>query len=401
MWIMRTFALCVVILASSAVAGQSVYEAGAPSSSELDAWIEQLGASRFAIREQAADRLTQAGTAAIGRLAQRASGGDIETSFRALEVLREMALRDSGDAEEAEQALRSLAERELTAASRQATLVLDSLRNVRTTQALRILRRLGATISSSGITYDEKNLGAGIVFLTFGKGWRGTTEDLQLVGWLVDYAGVHVTLQGRAFDSASLEQIADLPMLVSLQLNRTSMTDESMSYVERMTNLRVLSIRYCEFTDACLDYVDKLNGPLSFSVFGKGISRSAFEKVVARHSNWTSRYGRGGFLGIAGSASRGNIAGCYVSYVTPNEAASAAGIRKGDIITAYNDQTVTQFVPARRGFPIPVLPDDRRDPTKPSLSELIGENEPGDKVKVSVRRGRSQFELDVVLGEWP
>lgn len=391
----RIFPFLTLVLVPPAV-GELV-----PTDAELAMWIEQLNASRFSVREEAADRLVEAGELAIDRLAHCVAYAEIESSFRALDVLRKLALRDGVGAAKAERALKSLATLPATASAHQAELVLKSLRNVRTFQALKILRRLGATIAYTGITYEEKNLGPSVVFLTFGKSWKGTDKDLEFVGWLSDYRGVHVTLQGPSFDDSSLIHIAEAPTLVGLQLNRASVTDEGIAHVERMPNLRVLQIRYCKLSDDCLAHIDKLGESLSFSVFGSGISKPAFDQLVAKHETWNSRYGRGGFLGIAGRAYQSSeVKGCIVSEVTADQAASAAGIRPRDIITSYNGRPVSQFVPAGRRYSIVERYDEDESP-EPSLSELIGQNAPGDKVAVTILRGQTTIEIEVVLGEWP
>jgi S1-C subfamily serine protease len=137
-------------------------------------------------------------------------------------------------------------------------------------------------------------------------------------------------------------------------------------------------------------------------VFGSEISKPAFDKLVSKHTTWNARYGRGGFLGIGGTSYRLNeIEGCIVSQVTPNEAASIAGIRRDDVITAYNGRPVSRFIPANRDFPqIEPTENDNGLPA-PSLSELIGENAPGDRVKVTILRGEVESVMEVVLGEWP
>jgi serine protease Do len=69
--------------------------------------------------------------------------------------------------------------------------------------------------------------------------------------------------------------------------------------------------------------------------------------------------------------------GALVANVAPGSAAAKAGLKSGDVITAVNGEPV-------------VMPGD--------LSARIGLDAPGDKVKLSVWRDRSQHEIDVKLG---
>ncbi len=68
--------------------------------------------------------------------------------------------------------------------------------------------------------------------------------------------------------------------------------------------------------------------------------------------------------------------GVYVASVQDGGAASEAGIRKGDVITAIDGKELTSKV---------ILP------------EIIAMHRPGDKVKISVKRGDSMKHFDVVL----
>ena len=71
-----------------------------------------------------------------------------------------------------------------------------------------------------------------------------------------------------------------------------------------------------------------------------------------------------------------DLDGVFVMEVAPNSAASAAGLKKGDVIVSVNDQTVSS---------------DAR------LGELIARQKPGDHVKVAFVRDGSQQTADVVL----
>lgn len=70
------------------------------------------------------------------------------------------------------------------------------------------------------------------------------------------------------------------------------------------------------------------------------------------------------------------IGGAYVASVDPEGAASAAGIRKGDVIMSINGVKI----------------NDRA-----TLSEQIGKHRPNDKVKISVKRGDDMKHFEVTL----
>lgn len=380
-----------------------------PDMAEIQRLIGQLDAERFAVREAATQELIDAGPAVIDLLAKELPFAGVEVTIRGLDVLRELALQNNAAASRAEYAIRQLAENRITTASQRAADVLKSLLDTRTTRGEKALRQLGASFTSAPLTADETSLGSNVIFVTFGKAWRGNPSDLILLEWLAKYQGVHVTFHGKQFGDTWLEKVVNISTVIGLQLNRASVTDDGIAMLVGMPQLRGLSIRYCQLTNVSCQHLDSLGESMLFlSYFGKGISPEAFDRVANNHKNWNTRYGRGGFLGIGGSGYSGNgIQGCIVSTVTPNQAASMAGIREFDIITAYNGEPVTEFVPATRG-PINNRfqnQDDDEDeapiPRAPSLSELIGRNEPGDRVTVTILRSGQVLQKEVVLGEWP
>jgi hypothetical protein len=65
--------------------------ANAPSGDELARWIHDLDADSFAIREQASNKLREAGRAAVNLLAQAIAGDSAEVSTRASSILQRIA----------------------------------------------------------------------------------------------------------------------------------------------------------------------------------------------------------------------------------------------------------------------------------------------------------------------
>ena len=398
---LSTVLLLIALLGSTSFGPTCVAATTSTEEERIRVLVEQLGAKRFAVREAATQQLIELGPGAIEMLAAKLPVADIETSLRGLDVLHELALRDSNGAARAESAIRKLASGRITSISQRADEVLRSLLEARTARGIKALRRLGAVISFVPATADEKSLGTDIVFVTLAKAWKGDLNDMSFLDWLADHKGVQVKFQGDRFDDKWLKRVAELNLVVSLQLNRTTMTDAGLGHLASMKRLQGMSIRYCKFSDDSMQYFDQLNEGMRFlSVFGSGISRPAFEELAKRRPAWNTRYGRGGFLGIGGSGYENNgIKGCIVSTVTPNQAANLAGIREFDIILAYNGQEVSEFVPPIRGGED--TPDSEKTAPPPSLSELIGRNAPGDKVQVTILRSGEKIEKDVVLGEWP
>jgi len=378
---------------------------------EIQSWIDGLQSDQFAVREWATQKLIDAGSPVIDVLADSIENVNVESMERGLSILHALALAESKTARHAENALQRLAANRATTSAQRADDVLRSLIASRTDRAEKILRRLGAEFdqvisASSYYTYSPS-----VKTVTIGDTWTGTAQDLVYLSWLTGYQKIAVIAQGKNFTDQHLSQVAMATNLVGLNLSRASVTDDGMIAVQDMPLLQDLRIYYCNVSDKCLRYLDNDMSELrAFSVFGTSITEKAFDELVGRRTDKrmeiTGRYGKGGFLGIAGKADP-NGKGCIVTSVTPNEAANKAGILPDDIITEYNGQAVTEFIPTEQMMKgiAPVIPtpdngNEKKEP-KPALSELIGQNMPGDRVKVSVLRRKKYINIEVELGEWP
>ena len=72
--------------------------------------------------------------------------------------------------------------------------------------------------------------------------------------------------------------------------------------------------------------------------------------------------------------------GLIVRRVSEDSPASAAGLKDGDVITAFDGEPVA---------------------SPQALTEAIAEREPGDKITLTVFRGKEESEMEVTLGEHP
>jgi serine protease Do len=66
-----------------------------------------------------------------------------------------------------------------------------------------------------------------------------------------------------------------------------------------------------------------------------------------------------------------------IAQVEPNQPADRAGIKVGDVIVRFDGQEVKTFS---------------------DLVGMVAEREPGEKVKIVVRRGEELIELELVIG---
>jgi|GEM_PF-4284642 len=383
--------LCVVSLADERVQAPTATE---NSDSQIQVWIDQLGSNRFEVREVASEKLENAGDAAITALVGGTKSGSIEQRLRALNILRELAVRDSTGLSPAENAIDDISKAKGTSIANQARGIQDALRQLRSARARQLLVRLGARFGQIE-DLDELNvLGSQIIMLTLDKSWRGKPDDLKAINWLPK--NVKIRLRGEMFTDEWLAAVFEVKNVVALELNRTGVTDAAMARIGKLTKLRVLQIRYCDkLTDGCLTQIESLSDSLlMLKIFDRQITKRGFDQLVKNYPAWRTRFGRGGFLGVGGIPNPFGR-GCMVSRVSPNEAAEKAGLRERDVILTYDGKEVDRFSDR-----------DELDPENPRpetavLSELIAQNFEGDKIELTVQRpGRETMKIQVTLGAW-
>src|SRR5262249_49097336 len=81
------------------------------------------------------------------------------------------------------------------------------------------------------------------------------------------------------------------------------------------------------------------------------------------------------YLGVKGGGGKSE---CKITEVVENSPADKAGLRKGDVITHVNRESIDNFG---------------------DLKNLIGKHRPGDRVTLQVRRGDESFSVRVILGK--
>jgi serine protease Do len=90
---------------------------------------------------------------------------------------------------------------------------------------------------------------------------------------------------------------------------------------------------------------------------------------------WGHFPGQEPFLGVRGEKDAKNA---KLAHVYPNSPAEKAGLKVGDIVEMFGDKAITDFS---------------------SLSTQVQERNPGDRVKLKVKRGEETLELRLVLGK--
>lgn len=90
---------------------------------------------------------------------------------------------------------------------------------------------------------------------------------------------------------------------------------------------------------------------------------------------WGHFPGQEPYLGVRGEKDAKNA---KIAHVFPNSPAEKAGFKVGDVVESFADKSITDFS---------------------SLSAQVQERQPGERVKVKVKRGEESVELKLVLGK--
>jgi hypothetical protein len=292
-----------------------------PTKAEIDAWIAELDDHRYLVREEVTRKLLDAGHAALDALLVVANSERPEPADRALWILSRHAT--SADNDLAIAALEHLID------VRDRPVVMERAETMLAKRTLRAcaerLEPLGAQISMQPEPVDIANI-APVLHVRLGPEWKGASADLRPLAQLRHQ--LHFRLEGAAVDDAAVKHFEEKEKLSRIELLYTVVTP------------------------------------------------AAIEALKKRHPDAMVYMRNDAKLGVGGE---NHAKGMLVLQVEENSAAHAAGILQGDIITAFDGQSVPDF--------------DR-------LTVCIASHRPGDTVEVEVLRGEEQKKFTVTLKRW-
>ena len=137
-----------------------------------------------------------------------------------------------------------------------------------------------------------------------------------------------------------------------------------------------LSIHGCKLADEVVPHLKQLKHLTKLELYGTRITDEGVEKLRAAVPGVEIDVRHGGLLGVQGQFSLPN---CQFTVVRPNSAAAKAGIQAYDIVVKCDGKPIDNFK---------------------TLLSLIATKEGGDKLKMKIRRGVQEIDIEVTLGEW-
>ncbi len=345
-----------------------------PTATEIQRWVEGLGASKFGERAFATQKLIAAGRPAIDPVVEAVKQGDLEVIVRGIHVLREIALsHTSDDLDTALMALERLASKTDTSTGRRAAETLRRLAGLRQRRSKDELRQLGATIHVPPTGLGRQVM-YGVDTLEINEQFRGNGDDLARLRWLPDVR--QVVFEGPQVKGEWLAHLAKMTSLQYLTLRGVNVGDAGLAHVNKVATLQHVRILYCPLSDRSMESLKELKGLAKLSLFGTNVTPDEAKQLADVLDTTEIDYREGAFLGIGGDA---HPLGFIVGTVHEKSAASRAGLQYGDVITKFAG---------------------RKTPDFEALTALIGKQRSGDTVKIEwIRRGETMSK-EVQLGEW-
>lgn len=166
--------------------------------------------------------------------------------------------------------------------------------------------------------------------------------------------------------------------LVVVDLTSGEATDETLSYLAGMDDLKRLGLAGPEITDAGLEHLHGLADLRSLLLVNCPRVSTQAVRELEKSLPAARIIVRGpALLGIAGAR---HPRGALVTAVQPGTAADRAGLRRGDVIVRFDGREVGDFEP---------------------LARLIAEKRPDDEVTIDIERdGGETVSVRISLGSW-
>jgi hypothetical protein len=349
---------------------------------QIARWVVNLDSDRYIERRQATEKLIAAGAASIQPILQAVQEGSLETVARGLHVLSELA--SSGDYTtecSAYEALELLVAKKGTVIARRASSILADMGPIRYERAKKYLTDKGAVISATSVFTSARTVQA-FPSILFGDAWSGSLEDLHRLRWLVEYtpenefegASWLLSFEGPGITDEWLERIRTLNNVVAVKIRSTGITDKGIAHLRDLKQLRFVDILYNPLSPSCVPYLGQLTLAVRMRLYGTKLDKAAIDelRVSLKHAEIDDR--NGGFLGVGCDFQQP----CRITKVAPGTAAERGGFQIGDLIVSFNGQPVDSFE---------------------TLTQLIGQKQPGDEVPVELDRAGERMIVKVTLGE--
>lgn len=342
---------------------------------DLQAAIDNLASDSFLTREKASDKLLAAGRSAIAPLEAAAAQGELEKTARSLAVLEQLAVdaQDSTVRDEAVAAITRLSTSQLPTVATRAAALATAIVEVRRSQAIDRLEKLGAKFTNQTVV-----IGAGFLpaahSLEIGPDWRGTDHDLQALGLIADLRVV--SFSGEQVNDVWLKHLTPIKSMQWLKLKKTKVTAAGIEHLKQFKELYAVDFMYFSVDDAAVRPLAEMPQLSLVRLFGTQVSDEGAAKLATDLPTTKIDIRRGGFLGIGIEP---HPLGCQISRVEPTSSAARAGLEPGDVILSIAGERPGSFE---------------------ELTKVIGRFAPAKEIEIELYRRGNREKLKIKLGEW-
>ena len=230
-----------------------------------------------------------------------------------------------------------------TSVGRAARNSLSSLADLQEEKAVRILRAHGAYIGPQNFSIDGKEpIASTLRFsLVIAENFTGGDTEFEWIRFLKSVQVVY--LRGNKISAAAIEATSHLKHLRGLKIRGCNISRDQLLMFTDFVSLDQLGLSYINIDDSFVPVIEKLPIGESIRLYGTKITAAGRDQLAKTFEGVEVFRGSGGFLGISSSANS-----TIVGKVSPNSAASQAGLRTRDRILAINDVPVNSFDEVRQ-----------------------------------------------------
>src|SRR6056297_2115034 len=214
----------------------------APSSADLERYIEQLSASSYHARQVAMRRLESAGEEAIEPLEAAVRGGNLEVVDRASFILQSLAVLETPyDPPLAWNALGRLRQNGPGSAATRADSSIEMIEQDRSVRSQARLAAAGLKVGIQELTFNSRLAAEDAII--FPENWKIDSEALRWLPWM--YSTTMVVMAGDTVCDETLDAIVKLPKLVDSQLRDAKLSAaglKKLAELERINTLELLFV---------------------------------------------------------------------------------------------------------------------------------------------------------------
>lgn len=317
----------------------------------IEVKVTDLSSDSYLRRKRATMELKRIGCPAVPALVAQLKTGDLETTERVIGILQEIAssvsivpppLNETTDEGETsidpDRAWNELSRLATLGGSQgaRAKLATQEVRDVRREQAMTILQNHRAFIGISDFIVGAREMPKFIVEID--DNFSGGPDVIALLRWLdgIQYARV----KGTAIRSDVLSGIVRMPDLNTLSLMQGELNLDEMKTLGGLAELRHLELRYIPMSGELVDQLAVLPIRVSLTLNGTAAPIDRVDALRRMVPGLDIELKQGGFLGVR---CFDNFNECLINEVITGKSAELAGLLPGDTILQADGKPIKQF----------------------------------------------------------